>query len=101
LARGEGRLVALLNWSSDSLAKLSRPQGTVVRVVLRATNVYITRVVDSSGVVSFDLPAAEEPYKFAFRLIAVQILDVPIAVRRGFSDSAHIYLQAGGVTLCA
>jgi hypothetical protein len=100
-ARSEGRLVAVVNWSSDSLAKLSRPRGTVVRVVLSATNVYVTRVVDSSGVLSFDLPAAEQPYQFGFRLIAVQILDIPIVVRRGFSDSAHVYLQAGGVRLCA
>ena len=100
LARHAGRLVLSVNWSSDSLAKSSHPRA-VVRVVLAATNTYLTRVVDSSGVLPLDLPAAKEPYAFAFRLIGVQILDAPIAVRPGFTDSARVFLQAGGVTLCA
>src|SRR6266550_469482 len=45
-----GRLVATVNWSSESLAKKSRPVGTQVRVILPLTNVDMTRVVDSTRV---------------------------------------------------
>lgn len=100
LARRRGRLVMLVNWSSDSLARLSHPRA-VVRVVLAATNTYDTRVVDSSGVLPVDLPAAKDPYQFAFRLIGVQILDASIPLRSGFTDTARVFLQAGGVILCS
>ncbi len=95
-----GRLVATVNWSSESLAKKSRPVGTQVRVILPLTNVDMTRVVDSTGAFSVDLPAADEPYQVVFRLIGVQTLDSRIPVRAGFVDSARVFLGGNGGTLC-
>jgi len=98
-ARDSGRLIVIVSWSSDSLARHSYPGNAQVEV--SSTNkVYL--VADSVGRAGpLELPVPPGAYRFVVRLIGAQTLDTSVTVRQGYADTARAYLQTGGMTLCA
>ena len=100
LLGGRARLIAIVTWSSDSLANKSRPMGALVRVSASEADIHVDKLVDSSRAVHFLLPA-EWPYRLTVQLVGSQVLDTTFTLREGFADTARVFLQAGGVRLCA
>jgi hypothetical protein len=97
---GSGRLVVLASWSSDSLARHSKPTFALLRI--SNTNKDIAEATDSSGGFKpVELPVPPNSYRLAVRLIAVQSLDTTVTVRHGFTDTVRVYLQSGGMRICA
>ena len=94
-------LIALLTWSSDSLARTSRPSGAIVYITQPEIEFYRTEMADSLGKVVMVLPATTPRYHLRFVLIGVEPLDTTVAVRVGFLDTLRVFLQLGGGTICA
>jgi hypothetical protein len=92
------RLVAIVRWTADSLNKDSRPSGALFHFSNSVGDK--AAITDSSGFLLAALPAIDEPFHLAVRRLYAQPLDTVIAVRRGFTDTALVYLQANPGLSC-
>ena len=107
-----GQLVSVARWSSDSLPKEWRP-APPLEFRFTATRPWknsdgFMSVVDTSGfvrgdseTVRFTVAGPEGFYELSIRVFAAQGLDTVLPIRRGFTDTARIFVQAGGLTVCA
>jgi hypothetical protein len=105
-----GRLVAIFQWSSDSLARKS--PALTVRFELRSLTVRLDSsgyagAVDYGGLVRGDTAISktthlvrEGSYRFLVYALGAAPLDTALSIRAGFSDTARIFLQASGVQIC-
>ena len=107
---GFGRLVAFFHWSSDSLARKAQPPTVrfqLTSIAVRYDSGGYASVTDTSGFGSADsrasaatLQAPEGSYRFQVHALGAISLDTTVAIRRGFTDTARVSLQAGGIPLC-
>jgi hypothetical protein len=101
-----GRLVVVLRWSSDSLARRSRPSGALLSLkqVPAGTNtggLFHQDSVAGNGFLRLTLAVPEGAYRLEVRLIGSPVLVTPLTVRRGYADTARAFLGSGGVELCS
>jgi len=107
----QGRLVSIARWSSDSLARVSQPgplefRLTATRAQLNSAG-FMTLVDTSalvpedSEIVAFQVMAPEGTYELSVRVFGARGLDTIVPVRRGFTDTARLFVQAGGLTICS
>ncbi len=100
-----GQVVTRIRWSSDSLASLSRPEGVVLDLMQLRTHARTTEYFGRDALLTqgflervLRVPAGE--YGLRIRFIATASFDTTVTVRRGFSDTALVYLQRGGTRIC-
>jgi hypothetical protein len=98
-ARGSARLILIVSWSSDSLARHSHPTNALVQIDSTTRSFLVTDSAGRAGAV--ELPVPPDSYRLLVRLIGSQTLDTAVPVRQGYPDTARVYLQSGGMTICA
>ena len=99
ISRSEAGLFVIVQWSSDSLARESRPVGAVVELFRSDTSIRVTKMLDSSSVLQAVVPS-EGGVRLRVRRLAAWRVDTSLVIRRGFIDTARVYLQYGGLELC-
>jgi len=100
-----GQLVTRIRWSNDSLARVSRPVGAVLDLMQLRTHAHNTAYFDldnvpTQGLLERVLRAPAGDYSLKIRRIGTASFDTTFTVRRGFSDTALMYLQSGGARVC-
>ena len=100
LTNRKAGLFVIVRWSSDSLAKQSRPVGAVFELTGPDTSARVVRMIDSSGVLNL-VVAADGPFHLRVRRIAGWRVDTSVVLRGGYVDTARVHLQYGGMRLCS
>jgi hypothetical protein len=105
-----GRLVAFFNWSSDSLAHKTLPPAAhfeLGSIAVRYDSEGYASVVDTSGIVSrnsrvptITLQVPDGSYQFQVDALGAVSLDTTLTIRKGFTDTAYVFLQASGIQMC-
>lgn len=111
LAGRRGRIAVSIRWSSDSLARESRPAPVRFRLTSarpQLDSAGYMRVVDTtglvaedSGIVQFMAVATGGSYELSVGAFGGGRVDTTLTIRPGFTDTARVFLQAGGVQMCA
>ena len=96
-----GRLVVLLTWSSDSLARISRPYGGILEITDVRTQRATSATVDAVGNVAVSVSDTSDTYVIRVRSMGAQPLQDTVVLRRGYADTARAFLQSGGTIFCA
>ena len=96
-----GRLVVVLHWSSDSLDRVAKPPGAFVHLTDTQTHFDTSQSVRTSGVLAVMLSVPQLSYHFQVRFIGANPVDTSLVVRRGYTDTARVFLQTSSVTICS
>ena len=96
-----GRLVVLLGWSSDSLARTSRPYGGIVEMSSLRTQVLTKANIATVDSVSLPVTDSSAAFVMKVRSIGAQPVQDTVVVRHGYVDTTRVYLQSGGTIFCA
>ena len=100
-----GRFIALLRWSSDSLAKESTPSNAIFHLqsvtASTDTTMFLGPPLQLGQIPTIVVQVVPDSYHVDIRSLGAQRLDTLLSVRRGYSDTLRVFVQAGGLQICS